>query len=160
MNKQNDYENILKDQVICLSIICSKLKNLKLKILYINQNQKFPIIIIKDDINTIDFSYFITNNLFNKNYNKNLLNDWRALNILYLTILEIKININDFNKNNQLIPILFFNDFNYINGYLNILVKMNKDQVINYYNNFINQNEIKKDRRNVHEIKKVYDFQI
>lgn len=122
----------ITNQVIALSLIYAKNNGLDILIKIVTNNNKFPLVSI-EKIDVIDFSYYICNKKFNKNFDKNLLNDWRALNLYYLLLLNFPINFN-ININKKTIPFFKF-DINYLSYKI---FNTSIFTIIKVYNNYLN----------------------
>lgn len=102
------------NQVIGLSLIYAKRNNLPIKINIVTDKNKIPLVGYQriKDLNVLNFSYYIVSRVFGKQFNRNVTNDWRALNIYYMKMLEIKIDIINKNFTYQNIPFLKVEDIN------------------------------------------------
>ena len=144
------------NQVIGLSLIYAKRNNLPIKINIVTDKNKIPLVGYQriKDLNVLNFSYYIVSRVFGKQFNRNVINDWRALNIYYMKMLNIKIDIINKNFTYQNIPFLKVEDINNrvknefdVNLY--ILADCYKE-----YLNFLNPLKIVKQRR--HDINYIF----
>lgn len=147
----------LFNQVIGLSLIYAKESNLPINTKIITDKNKMPLVGYKaiNNLCVIDFAHHIVSIIFNKSFIRNASNDWKALNIYYMKMLNIEINVNKSVKYMS-IPFIRVEDINtlIVNNFgLNLysLVDCYKE-----YLNFFSSVKIPKQRR--HDLSYVVCF--
>lgn len=150
--------NQVSNQVIGLSLIFAKKHNLLINIEVLTDKSKIPLV-SPQNIKTCDiinFSYFIVKKMFDINFERNSNNNWKALNIYYMKMLNLNINYDKKSKDIKVIPFIKLSNINLI---IHDEFGLNLNSLIDCYNLYLsNIYSIKMIRQIRHDVSYLISF--